>query len=170
VCVLFGSPVWPSPPVVGPLWGPPLWVGPLWVGSPSCRVRVPCDIYSRDVSRSCTRSRIGWTRLIFALSSPPSQTPARVNPGMASHRRRRASSPVPSSVPGVKASRGLAFTRYSFTLRLFGTNQSSVYCLPSTGIAHNSAMKLHVYRATYDPPRRPLCVCHTQYNVDNAIV
>ena len=33
VCVLCGSPVWPSPPVVGPLWGPPLCVGPL-CGSP----------------------------------------------------------------------------------------------------------------------------------------
>ena len=29
VCVLCGSPVWPSPPVVGPLWGPSLCVGPL---------------------------------------------------------------------------------------------------------------------------------------------
>ena len=38
VRVLCGSPVWPSPPVVGPLWGPPLCVGPL-CGSP---VRVPC--------------------------------------------------------------------------------------------------------------------------------
>jgi len=38
VCVLCGSPVWPSPPVVGPLWGPPLCVGPLF-GSP---VWVPC--------------------------------------------------------------------------------------------------------------------------------
>jgi len=47
VCVLSGSPVWPSPPVVGPLWGPPLCVGPLWVGY--CRVRVPCGIYSRDI-------------------------------------------------------------------------------------------------------------------------
>ena len=37
VCVLCGSPVWPSPPVVGPLWGSPLRVGPPWVGSPSCR-------------------------------------------------------------------------------------------------------------------------------------
>jgi len=33
VCVLCGSPVWPSPPVMGPLWGPPLCVGPLF-GSP----------------------------------------------------------------------------------------------------------------------------------------
>jgi len=38
VCVLCGSPVWPSPPVVGPLCGPPLCVGPLF-GSP---VWVPC--------------------------------------------------------------------------------------------------------------------------------
>jgi len=78
---LCGSPVWPSPPVVGPLWGPPLCVGPLcgtpvrvpcggplW-GSPLCGspVWVPCvglssrcvscGIYSRDVSRSFTRSR-----------------------------------------------------------------------------------------------------------------
>ena len=28
VCLLCGSPVWPSPPVVGPLRGPPLCVGP----------------------------------------------------------------------------------------------------------------------------------------------
>jgi len=28
VCVLCGSPVWPSPPMVGPLWSPPLCVGP----------------------------------------------------------------------------------------------------------------------------------------------
>jgi len=77
VCVLCGSPMWPSPPVVGPLWGPPLCVGPL-CGSP---VRVPCVgplcgsllcgspvwvrrraasscIYSRDASRSFTRSRL----------------------------------------------------------------------------------------------------------------
>jgi len=49
VCVLCGSPAWPSPPVVGPLWVPPLWVGALWVGPPSCRVRILCGIYSRDV-------------------------------------------------------------------------------------------------------------------------
>jgi len=82
VCVLCGSPVWPSPPVVGPLWGTPLCVGPLygsplWVPSvwvPSVWVpcvgplcgslgpsrRVPC-IYSRDVSRSFTRSRLVFT-------------------------------------------------------------------------------------------------------------
>ena len=28
MCALCGSPVWPSPPVVGPLRGPPLWVNP----------------------------------------------------------------------------------------------------------------------------------------------
>ena len=33
VCVLCGSPVWPSSPVVGPLRGLPLCVGPLWMGS-----------------------------------------------------------------------------------------------------------------------------------------
>jgi len=50
VCVLCGSPVWPSSPVKGPLWGPPLCVGlevpcvgplcgsPVWVPS----VWVPC--------------------------------------------------------------------------------------------------------------------------------
>jgi len=68
MCVLCGSPVWPSSAVVGPLWGPPLCmgplcVGPLWVGPPSRRVRVPCGIYSRNVSRSCTRSRILSTHL-----------------------------------------------------------------------------------------------------------
>jgi len=33
MCVLCGSPAWPSPPVVGPLLGPSLYVGPLWAGS-----------------------------------------------------------------------------------------------------------------------------------------
>ena len=81
VCVLCGSPVWPSSPVVGPLWGPPLCVGPLfgspvWVpcvgplcGSPvwvpcvgpSARRVASCGIYSRDVSRSFTRSRLVFT-------------------------------------------------------------------------------------------------------------
>jgi len=70
VCVLCGSPVWPSPPVVGPLWGPPLCVGPLWVGSPSCRVLVPCGIYSRDVSRSCTRSRTDTSRAWMQKKRP----------------------------------------------------------------------------------------------------
>jgi len=42
---------------------------------------------------------------------------------------------------------------------------------PPTGIAHNSAIQLHVYCATYDPPRPPLAyaVCHTLYNIGNAI-
>jgi len=62
LCVLCGSPLWPSPPVVGPLGGPPLCVGPLWVGSPSCRLLVLCGIYSRAVSRSCTRSCIDRSR------------------------------------------------------------------------------------------------------------
>ena len=106
MCVLCGSSVWSSPPVVGPLLGPPLCVGPLcgspvrvpcvgplcgpplrwlvlcgalpsvWVpcvgplcGSPLCgslcgspvwvpRRAAACGIYSRDVSRSFTRSRL----------------------------------------------------------------------------------------------------------------
>jgi len=73
VCVLCGSPVWPSPPVVGPLWGPPLCVGPLlgplcgspvWVPcvGPSSRRVASCGIYSRDVSRSFTLSRLIWVQ------------------------------------------------------------------------------------------------------------
>ena len=98
VCVLCGSPVWPSSPVVGPLWGPPLCVGPLcwspvWVpcvgppcvgplcvgplcGSPvwvlcvgpSARRVASCGIYSRDVSRSFTRSRSDRTH--HTVSTP----------------------------------------------------------------------------------------------------
>jgi len=45
VCVLCGSPVWPSPPVVSSLRGPPLCVGPLWVGVLPCRVPVSRGIY-----------------------------------------------------------------------------------------------------------------------------
>jgi len=48
---LCGSPVWV--PCVGPLCGSPVWVP--CVG-PSSRC-VPCVIYSREVSRSFTRSR-----------------------------------------------------------------------------------------------------------------
>jgi len=94
VCVLCGSPVWPSPPVVGPLLGPPpcvgplcgsplwvpcagplcdsLWVscvGPLCVG-PLCgspvwvpRRAASCCIYSRDASRSFTRSRLIYIKI-----------------------------------------------------------------------------------------------------------
>jgi len=48
---------------------------------------------------------------------------------------------------------------------------SIIHALPSpTCIAHNSAIILHVYYARYDPPTPPpLCVCHTLYNIDNAI-
>ena len=46
LCVLCGSPVWPSPPVVGPLRGPLLCVGPLWAGSLPCRVVVSRGICS----------------------------------------------------------------------------------------------------------------------------
>jgi len=36
-------------------------------------------------------------------------------------------------------------------------HESIILVLPSpTGIAHNSAVILHVYGATYDPPRSPL--------------
>ena len=38
-----------------------LCVGPLWVGP--CRVLVPCGIFSRNVSRSCSRSRIQATHM-----------------------------------------------------------------------------------------------------------
>jgi len=38
VCVLCGSPERPSPPVVGPLWGPPLCMGPCGWGPPPTHV------------------------------------------------------------------------------------------------------------------------------------
>jgi len=57
---LCGSPVWV--PCVGPLCGSPVWVPSVWVPcvGPLCGSLValrPCGIYSRDVSRSFTRSR-----------------------------------------------------------------------------------------------------------------
>jgi len=63
---LCGSPVWvPSVwvPCVGPLCGSPVWVPSVWVPcvGPLCGSLValrPCGIYSRDVSRSFTRSRL----------------------------------------------------------------------------------------------------------------
>jgi len=51
VCVLCGSPVWPSPPVVGLLRCPPLCVGPLWVGSSP--VVFPFPVESVPVSSVC---------------------------------------------------------------------------------------------------------------------
>jgi len=52
-------------------------------------------------------------------------------------------------------------------------HESIIFVLLSpTGIAHKSAIIiLHVYCATYtyDPPRPPPCVCHTLYNIGNAI-
>jgi len=57
---LCGSPVWVpcagplcGSPVWGPLCGSPVWVSCVGPSSPC----VPCGIYSRDVSRSFTRSR-----------------------------------------------------------------------------------------------------------------
>jgi len=49
-------------------------------------------------------------------------------------------------------------------------HESIILVLPTTtGIAHNSAVLLHVYCATYDPPTTPPCVCHTLYSIGNAI-
>jgi len=65
---LCGSPVWV--PCAGPLCGSPVWVHSMWVPcvGPLCGSLValrPCGIYSRDVSRSFTRSRsfltMGWS-------------------------------------------------------------------------------------------------------------
>ena len=48
-CVLCGSPVWPSLPVVGPLRSPPLCVGPLRVEASPCRD----PVFSNICSSSC---------------------------------------------------------------------------------------------------------------------
>jgi len=49
------------------------------------------------------------------------------------------------------AERTLAITRYCFTLRLIGTNQSSCISPLPTRIAHTIALLLHNYCARYDP-------------------
>ena len=57
-----GSSVGPSPLCGSPVWVPSVWVPFVWVPCvvPLCGSLValrPCGIYSRDVSRSFTRSR-----------------------------------------------------------------------------------------------------------------
>ena len=69
LCVgpLFGSPV--RVLCVGLLCGSPLCGSPVWVPcvGPSSR-GVPCGIYSRDASRSCSRSRIeDWVNPIWEV-------------------------------------------------------------------------------------------------------
>ena len=58
VCVLCGSPVWPSPPVVGPLRGPALCVGPVYaVWVESSPVVFPFSVVSVPRLASRLRSR-----------------------------------------------------------------------------------------------------------------
>ena len=67
VCVLCGSPVWPSPPVVGPLWGPPLCVGPLRVPS----VWVPCGSPLCGSPDALRHDPCCTTRLLLASALAP---------------------------------------------------------------------------------------------------
>jgi len=65
-----------------------------------------------------------------------------------------------------KLSLNLAFTRYCFTLRPLGPNQSSLHCpLPPTCIARVIAILLHVYCAIYEAPLTPLL-----YAIHNTIL
>jgi len=68
VCVLCGSPVWPSPPVVGSLRGPPVCVGRLWVGSSLVVFPFPVASVPRLASRSRSRSRSDATHLSRYIS------------------------------------------------------------------------------------------------------
>jgi len=82
---LCGSPVWI--PYVDPLCGSPVWVPSVWVPcvGPLCGSLVPGvtlrGIYSRDASRSCSRSRIRRTlarpRPRRTSTLPPTLTSAR---------------------------------------------------------------------------------------------
>jgi len=57
--VKVGPSVWAGPLCgAAPVRGGPLWVDPLWVPPLVCSRRSRA-IYSRDVSRSCSRSRSG---------------------------------------------------------------------------------------------------------------
>ena len=73
VCILSGSPVWPSPPVVGPLRGPSLCVGPLWVGVGSTPVVFPFPVATVPclASRSRSRSR---SIDVYIAEGPPEFT------------------------------------------------------------------------------------------------
>ena len=76
VCVLCGSPVWPSPPVVGPLssvGSSPLCGSPVG-GSPSSVSPFPMASVPRLASRSRSRSRSDVSEKgVFALEPAPHQ-------------------------------------------------------------------------------------------------
>jgi len=62
---------------------------------------------------------------------------------------------VPVCTRASSAPWGLAFTRYSFALRLLYTNQSSLYCLPPLALPI-IVLYYCTTCAIYDPPRPPL--------------
>jgi len=61
---------------------------------------------------------------------------------------------------------GLAFTRYSFTSRLF-VHKSTPPPPPLTCNAHPDAVLLHDYWTAYDSPSDLPFVCYTPYNIGN---
>ena len=65
----------------------------------------------------------------------------------------------------------LAFTRYSFTIRLLCTNQSSMHCLPPLAlpmIVHLYCTSIAQYTTPHDPPLA-YAIHYTIYNIGNAI-
>jgi len=144
VCVLCGSPVWPSPPVVGPLWGPPLCVGPLF-GSPVWvswvpSVWIPCvgPLCGSPVWVPRPTLCVMWHLLTWCL--PLVHTlPLYLYMDVITW-------------PRLGSSRILAFTRYCFTQKLYCWSPSSCSCPPPTCKAYPIAILLHDHCAIYAPP------------------
>jgi len=140
---LYGSPVSPvRVPCVGPLCVGPLCGSPVWVPcvGPSSRC-VPCGIYSRDVSRSFTRSR---SRLFPSVVLAAGELLA---------------------APAVAIGLGFGLYKIFVYFKADVHELTIIFSPPPTCIAHAGAILLDAYRTVYESPPDLPFVCYTPYNI-----